>query len=68
MSPVPHVLSLSLCSECVSTQESKPAVYTDCLEPGQHGGFGTGEHIPAFERTLSHLQSISSVTTESLAT
>lgn len=48
----------------VSTLESKPAVHMERLEPGQHGGFGNRERIPAFERTLSHLQSISSLTTE----
>lgn len=37
----------------VSTLESKPAVHMERLEPGQHGGFGNRERIPAFERTLS---------------
>lgn len=35
-----------------STQESEPAVHTGRLEPGQHGGFGYGAHIPGFERIL----------------
>lgn len=45
MSLVLCVLSLPLSTECVSTQESKPAGHMDSLDPSQQGGSVTGDGI-----------------------